>query len=146
MPARAAACALGMLLLVGGCSFLYWPWHKIVPPAPPPVHELDVVGPDGAAFTQRWKRNTLLLDMSAASGTGSVTLTPVAGSAWPVRIAVRVRPGAFAVLEVLGAQRLALPISPVGTAPVDLELPPGVYTPRTPQLALSWGPGSAPPP
>lgn len=145
MARSARACAPGLLLLLlGGCSHLHW--HRPPPPAPPAVHELEVSGAAGAAFTQRWRRNTLLLDMSAASGSGGVTLTPVAGTTWPVRIALRVRPGAFAVLEVRGAQRLALPISASGTAPIDLELPPGLYTRRTPQLEVSWGPGSAPAP
>ena len=54
-------------------------------------------------------------------------------------------PGAIGVLEVRGAQRVILPIS-AGGKPVDLELPPGVYTPTTPQLTVSWGAAVAPQP
>jgi hypothetical protein len=144
MARSARACAPGLLLLLlGGCSHLHW--HRPPPPPAPAVHELEVSGA-GAGFTQRWKRNTLLLDMRGAAGSGAVTLTPVAGTTWPVRIALRVRPGAFAELEVRGAQRLALPISASGSAPIDLELPPGLYDRHTPRLEVSWGPGSAPAP
>jgi hypothetical protein len=83
--------------------------------------------------------NTLLLDMSAASGSGSVILKPVEGTTWPVRVAVRVTPGAFPVLEVRGEERLSLPISASGGPPIDLEFAPEVYTAKTPQLVVSWG-------
>jgi hypothetical protein len=59
-----------------------------------------------------------------------------------VRLAFRVRPGAFAVLEVRGDERVSLPINPTGSAPIDLQLAPGVYTPKTPQLTVSWGPAA----
>ncbi|MBV9345243.1 MAG: hypothetical protein JOZ03_09675 [Gammaproteobacteria bacterium] len=149
MPTRVGAArgaALAALLLAGACAHLHAPWRHPPPPAPAAVHELDVGGTDAAAVTQRWKRNTLLLDLSALPGSGSLTLRPVAGTTWPARLALRVRPGAFAELEVRGAQRLALPISTGGTAPIDLELPPGIYTAATPELAVSWGAGSAPAP
>ena len=142
MTARAAA--LGALLAIGGCSHLRWPWHHAPPPAPVPVHEVDVTGSMGPA--QYWKRNTLLIDLSSASGTGSLVLTPTAGGGWPVRLAFRVRPGAFGALEVRGAERQVLPISATGTAPVDLELPPGIYTASTPRIAVSWGPAAKPEP
>ena len=58
--------------------------------------------PATTATTQYWKRNTLLLDLSSASGSGQLTLKPIEGSTWPVRLAFRVTPGAFAVLEVRG--------------------------------------------
>ena len=80
--ARAALC--GALLAAAACS--HWPWHH--QPAPPPVevHELDVSGPSAAThFPQYWTRNTLLVDLSSASGSGSIALQPVAGSGWPVR-------------------------------------------------------------
>jgi len=62
-----------------------------------------------------------------------------------VRVALRVTPGAIGVLEVRGAQRVILPIT-AGGKPVDLELPPGVYTPTTQQLTVSWGAALAPQP
>jgi hypothetical protein len=137
---RAAAAALA-LLLVAGCS--HWPWHKKPPPAPVPVHEVDISGAGLEGAPQYWKRNTLLIDLRAASGTGSITVTPVAGTTWPVRLAFRVTPGAIAVLDVRGAQRLSLPINPTAGAPIDLELDPGVYTPQTQRLTVSFGPSAA---
>jgi hypothetical protein len=32
-----------------------------------------------------------------------------------------------------------LPITPAGTQPVDLELAPGVFIMKTPQITVSWG-------
>jgi hypothetical protein len=135
---RVAAAVLA--LAAAGCGHLHWPWHHRPPTAPAPVHELEISGassPD--AFPQYWQRNTLLVDLSAASGSGSITLKPAAGSAWPVRLAFRVRPGAFGALEVRAAQRVVLPITPGGARPVDLELTPAVYTSTTPQMTVAWG-------
>ena len=139
---RAAALALA-LVVVAGCSHLHWPWHHAPPPAPVPVHEVDLSGAGLEGAPQYWKRNTLLIDLSAASGTGSITVKPVAGTSWPVRLAFRVTPGAIAVLEVRGAQRVSLPINPTAGAPIDLELSPEIYTPKTPQLMVSFGPSAA---
>ena len=143
-PARYAAAwvaALALALLVGGCG-RHWPWHHSPPPPPTPVHELDITGPAADTYPQYWKRNTLLVDLSGASGSGSITLKPVEGSTWPVRIAFRVRPGAIGVLDVRGAERTLLPINDTGASPVDLELTPGMYTPTTPQMTVSWGPAA----
>jgi len=122
---------LALALAAGGCTHL--PWYKHQAAAPPAaVHELDIAGAAPGSYPQHWQRNTLLVDLSSASGAGSVLLQPVDGNGWPVRLALRVTPGAIGVLEVRGAQRVILPIS-AGGKPVDLELPPGVYTPTTPQ-------------
>jgi hypothetical protein len=141
---RAAACALtlGGLLAASGCSHLHWPWHHKPPPPATPVHELDITG--SATPSQFWKRNTLLIDLSAASGAGQIVLKPAAGNSWPVRLAFRVTPGSFGVLEVQAAQRAVLPIHPAGAPPVDLELPPGLYRADTPQITASWGPATSP--
>jgi len=146
MRARRAvrAGATALLLLAAGCGHLQWPWHKPPPPPPPPVHELDVSGAGSANYPQFWKRNTLLLDLTAASGSGHITVKPVEGSSWPVRLAVRVTPGAFAQLSVQGDERVSLPISATGAAPIELELPPGIYSARTAQLEVSWGPAAVP--
>ena len=134
----ARAAALAALLALGACSHLHWPWHHTPPPPPPPVHELDIEG--AAAPAQYWKRNTLLVDLQSASGEGRIVLKPTAGNPWPVRLAFRVRPGAFGALEVRGAAREVLPINSAGTGPVDLELPPGIYTAGTTELTVAWGP------
>ena len=139
-----------LLVLLAGCSHLHgWhmPWHHPPPPPPAPVHELTVTSAslDAAAVRQFWKRNTLVVDLSAASGTGSLTLKPAAGSAWPVRLALRVTPGSVGVVEVRGEQRLSLPITAAGGAPLDLELAPRLYNSKTPQLTVGYGPaGPAP--
>ena len=138
------ATALCLALLGTGCAHMHWPWHH-PPPAPPaPVHELEVTG--AGTFPQYWKRNTLLLDLSSASGSGSVTLKPAEGTAWPMRLGVRVTPGAFPVLEVRGDERLSLPISASGAAPIDLEFTPRVYNSKTPQITVSWGTAATAPP
>lgn len=144
---RGAAQAVALmlvLLMLGGCG--HWPWHRKPPPAPAPIHEVDISGAGLEGAPQYWKRNTLLIDLSAASGAGTLTLKPAAASGWPVRLAFRVTPGAIAVLEVQGAQRVSLPIDPHGVHPVDLELDPAVLRPQTPQLTVSFGPGAAPAP
>ena len=142
LGARAALC--GALLAAAACS--HWPWHH--QPAPPPaeVHELAVSGPSATThFPQYWKRNTLLVDLSSASGTGSITLQPVADGGWPPRLALRVTRGGVGRLEVHGDQAVSLPITP-GTGTVDLELAPGLYRTHTQQLTVAWGPEPAAPP
>jgi hypothetical protein len=148
--ARAAALAW-LAGAAAACSHM--PWHHRPPPAPVPVHELDISVGVGAApsansasFPQYWQRNTLLVDLSAARGSGSLVLKPAAGAAWPVRLAFRVTAGSIGVLEVRGAQDLTLPITASGSRPVDLELTPGVYRPDTPELTVSWRPGAEPAP
>ena len=135
--------AMALVLMSAGCG-VHWPWHKSPPPPPPPVHELDIIGaPSADAYPQSWKRNTLLVDLSAVSGAGGVTLKPVEGTSWPVRIAFRVTPGAIGVLEVRGAQRVSVPVSTTPGKPIDLELDPGVYGPQSPDMQVSWGPAPA---
>jgi hypothetical protein len=137
-----AALRLGLWLLALSCAGCgHWPFHRHAPPPPPPVHELDIQGsasPD--TYPQYWQRNTLLVDLSSVSGSGSITLKPAAGTSWPVRLAVRVTPGSIGVLEVHGAQRVTLPIAPTPAKPVDLELTPGLYPASTQALTVHWGP------
>jgi hypothetical protein len=146
---RAAAAVL--VLLAGGCAHLpamHWPWHQRPASAAAPVHELDISAAAGvpSSFPQYWKRNTLVVDLTGASGSGSITLKPADGAAWPVRLAFRVAPGAIGVLEVRADQRLNLPITPAAGKPIDLELTPRMYTSRTPQMSVTWGPISSPAP
>jgi hypothetical protein len=143
MAARRAA-AVALVLAATACSHMpsiKWPWAKQPTPAPAPVHVLDIAAAGSPApFPQSFERNTLLLDLSGVSGSGSLTLKPAAGSTWPVRLAFKVTPGAVGLLEVRGDQRVVLPITGAANAPVDLELAPGVYTAATPQMTVSWGP------
>jgi hypothetical protein len=129
---------LALALAAGGCSHLRWFGHKGAAAPPAAVQELDIAGAAPGTYPQHWQRNTLLIDLSSASGSGSVILQPLEGNGWPVRLAFRVTPGAIGALQVRGAQRVLLPITATGR-PVDLELPPGVYTPTTAQLTVSWG-------
>jgi hypothetical protein len=89
-----------------------------------------------ASFPQYWMRNTLIVDLQGASGTGSVTLKPREHTTWPVRIALKVMPGSVGELEVRAAQRVVLPVTPAGTKPIVLELSPRVYTMKTPQIVV----------
>jgi hypothetical protein len=144
------AVALMLAMLVSGCSHLSaphlsWPWHRQAPLPPAPVNELTITsdGSTAATFPQYWQRNTLLVDLQGASGTGSVVLKPVEGTTWPVRLALRVTPGQIGIVEVRADQRQVLPITAQGPKPVDLELSPGVYTLRTAQITVSWRPATA---
>jgi hypothetical protein len=140
---------LGAALALGACSHLsglHWPWTHRAPPPPEAVHELVITSPDGASavdLPQYWKRNTLVLDLEGASGTGGVVLHPRPGTTWPVRLAVRVKPGAIGQLDVRADQRVVIPIITEGAKPVDLELAPGVYTPKTDEIRVNWGPTAA---
>jgi len=142
------AAAVALMIVLAGCSHMpqpHWPWHRKPPAAPQEVHELTVapVAEGGStAFPQYWKRNTLIVDLQSASGTGGIILKPVEGTTWPVRVAFRVTPGQFGILEVRGDARMLLPITTQGTKPVDLELVPGVYTPKTSQLTVTWEPAT----
>lgn len=143
VKARAAMLTLAALA-PAGCAHLspHWPWHHSPASPAAPVHALDISDAAGGdTFPQYWKRNTLLVDLSAASGSGSITLKPASGSDWPVRLAFRVTPGAVGVLEVRAAERATFAVT-AGGKPVDLELAPGIYTPQTPQMAVSWGPAA----
>ena len=106
-----------------------------------------VAAPDGAALSwpQFWQRNDVVLDMSGLAGTGSAVVMPRTGLAWPVRVALRVTPGAIGEIEVRGAQRFIVPMTATGAGAVDVELPPGVYVGNTKQLTLTWGPAPAAP-
>ena len=139
--------ALAGVVMLAACSHLHWPWKHRPPPAPEVVHELVITSPDGSSpldFPQYWKRNTLVLDLQGVSGTGGIVLRPGPGTTWPVRLAFRVRPGSIGQLEVRADQRLVLPIISEGTKPLDLELAPGVYTPNTVEIRVSWGPSASP--
>jgi len=58
-------------------------------------------------------------------------------------VALRVTPGSLGELDVRGAQRVVLPMVPATGKPVDLELPPGVYPPKTAEVTVAWGPAPA---
>jgi hypothetical protein len=121
------------------------PIHRKPKPAPEAVNELNLVNADGtpANFPQYWKRNTLLIDLSGIGAAGNIAARLPEGTTWPVRVAVRVRPGSVGQIEILGEERNVLPVAAEGTAPIDLEFAPSVYTPKTAAIYISWGPAAA---
>jgi hypothetical protein len=134
------------LALLTGCGHM--PWSKKPAAGPQAVNELIESAADGTptqVFPQYWKRNTLVVDLqSAATSGGTLTLKPRDGAKWPVRLAFRVMPNTLGLIEVQADQRLLIPVTREGTKAVDLELVPGVYTPRTPQITIKWEAYKAP--
>jgi hypothetical protein len=133
---------IASLGLIAGCSMpKIWPFYKKPLPVPEVVHEVDLVNADGSAATypQYWKRNTLVIDLSGVSGTGSVAARLPADTTWPVRVAVRVQPGSVEQVEVLGEERNVLAVSREGTTPIELEFAGSVYRPTTGAIYISWG-------
>ena len=130
-------------VFVAGCSMpRIWPFHKKAKPVPEAVHELDLVNADGtpSSFPQYWKRNTLVIDLTSASGSGTVAARLPAEATWPVRVAVRVQPGSVEQLEIVGEERSVLAVSREATLPLDLEFEPSVYRPNTGSIYINWGP------
>ena len=144
MKARLAYIA-SVSVALSACSSLHapkiWPFYKKPKPVPEVVHEVDLLNADGtpASYPQYWKRNALVIDLSGASGAGSVTAKLPAETTWPVRVAVRVRPGSFQQIEVQGEERSVLPVATEGTLPIDLELMPSVFRPTTQAIYINWG-------
>jgi hypothetical protein len=136
-----AGLCLGLGLL-SACSMpKIWPFYKKPKPAPEAVHELDMVNADGtpASYPQYWKRNTLVIDLTGVSGTGTVTARLPEQTPWPVRVAVRVRPGGMEQVEVRGEERSVFTVTRDGALPLDLELAPSVYRKTTAAIYISWG-------
>jgi len=138
------------LVIIATCSLLLaacstpkiWPFYKKPKPAPEVVHELDLVNADGtpASFAQYWKRNTLVIDLSGASGTGTVAARLPGEATWPVRVALRVQPGSIEQLEIIGEERNVLAVTRDGSAPLDVEFAPSIYRPNTGTIYINWGP------
>src|SRR5438552_2324041 len=108
MKARLALLVVACVAL-SACSTMSkpWPFHQKPKPAPAAVHEVDLVNADGsaAAYPQLWVRNTLVLDLTGVGGTGAVAARLPEETTWPVRVALRVRPGSVEQVEVLGEER-----------------------------------------
>ena len=136
-----------LLASLAGCGVLptnfSFPWSK-KPEAPSGRADELVVTlgntTDVAPFPQFWQRNTLVLDLREITGAGSAVVQPRTGTTWPMRMAIRVRPGQVATVEVTGNQRMVFPVTNEGMRTVDLELTPGMYTTTTHQLVVRWGP------
>jgi hypothetical protein len=74
------------------------------------------------------------------AGQGSVAARLPDETTWPVRVALRVRPGSVGQLEVQAEERDILPVSAEGAKPVDIELSSSLYTPKTAAIYIAWGP------
>jgi hypothetical protein len=130
-------------LLLTSCAAVkaHLPFGKARVPAPEAVSELELRAGTEAAppILQFWERNTLVVDLQNVAAAGRVVLARRSGAGWPARIAVRMAPQRFEVVEVRGAQRLVLPVAASGSGAVTVELPPGIYDPATATLTISWG-------
>jgi hypothetical protein len=142
--------AVACCLVLTACSSykvkMGWPpIYKTPAPVSEAVNELNLLNADGtpANFPQYWKRNTLLIDLSAIGAAGNFAARLPEGTTWPVRVGVRVRPGSVGQIEILGEERNVLPVAAEGTVPLDLEFAPSVYTPKTAAIYISWGPMAA---
>jgi hypothetical protein len=137
------AAIAGACVALAGCGTMskLWPFHKKAKTGPEAVEELSLVNADGTAATypQYWKRNTLVIDLSGVGGQGAVAAKLREGAEWPVRVAVRVRPGSVQQIEIQAEERDILPVSTAGTQNIDLELAPSVYRPKTAAIYISWG-------
>ncbi len=167
---------LATVTTLSGCKTLHVPdvsmpklrWPFSAKPVPPlvPVDEVIFESPGApadasaapttdapvavapvVAFPQYFKRNTLIIDLTSASGAGSVQMRAKTPAGWPMRIAFRVKPGSFEAIEVRADQRVLLPLVASATRPTqDLALPPGSYHVQTPSMQLRWGPAVPPAP
>ena len=104
--------AVACCLVLTACSSykvqLDWPpIYKTPAPVPEAVNELNLVNADGtpANFPQYWKRNTLVIDLSAIGAAGNFAARLPEGTTWPVRVGVRVRPGSVGPIEILAGRR-----------------------------------------
>lgn len=119
----------------------HWPWHHAPGLPEPPARELEALpgSAGGASLEQRWDRNTLVVSLAGLSGSGELVLRPLAGHGWPLRMQFLVQPGSFAHLELRGDARAILAVPEGGTTAV-LDMPLGLLSPTTAQLALRYGP------
>jgi hypothetical protein len=141
---RLVYAGIATTLLLGGCSSLraHWPFRGHASSPPQAVAELVVEHPGQGTppvVLQHWERNTLVVDLTSVPATGRVALRPDAGRGWPMRIAFRMSPRRFEVLEVRGAERVLLPVAAGNSEAVTAQLPPGLYAAGTPELLVSWG-------
>jgi hypothetical protein len=134
-----------LLISLAGCGLMPTSWHfpwTQKPEAPSGrADELVVTMGDStnvASYPQFWQRNTLVLDLREIAGSGSAVVQPRTGATWPMRMAIRVRPGQVATVEVSGDERMVFPVTNEGMRTVDLQLSPGMYSPDTHQLVVRW--------
>jgi hypothetical protein len=119
----------------------HWPWSAKAAPVAPLANQIAWEAVDGAPaveFPQTWLRNTLVIDMTAASGSGSVRMHAKASMGWPLRMVLRVKPGSLASIEIQAEQRLVIPVVASAAATTDLPIAPSAYNAKTATITLSW--------
>jgi hypothetical protein len=144
----AASLGLAAALLLAACAHRpswkpaswHLPWRHTAAAAPEAVQELTVQSEvtQAGSVTQSWYRNTLRIDLSRLSGSGTLNLLPNAVNGWPARLEFAVRAGSFSQLEVQGDQRAVFMVAPGDGAPRALPLSPSVYSASTQLLTVSW--------
>ena len=138
---RAAPSALAATLLLASLPAwaLRWPWHhRATAASAAPVRVLAISPASAVAQApQSWDGDALRVDLTRLSGEGAVTLAPLPGQRWPIRLEFAVRPGAIGRLEVQAAQRVVY-LVPAAGATLTVRLDPGVYLPDTPRITLRW--------
>lgn len=134
---RFAVVVLLTLSLAACSGGRIWPFGKQTPPTQETASTFVFEG-SGSNIPQYWRRNTVVIDLQGVGGSGALSARLGDGHRWPMRVAVRVRPGSFGELEVNGAQRVILPVPEDGAAFVDLELPSGIYRRDTVALEIRW--------
>lgn len=140
------------VLMLSACTHLarphpstwhaHMPWHHAAAGPEPLVNELVVEGATGAPvpeLPQAWDRNALRVDMAAMVGEGELTMRPLQGHGWPIRLEFGVQPGSFSHLEIRGEQRVILAVASSG-AVSTLAVPQGTYAPATKELVIHYGP------
>ena len=148
---RFVATTLAVILTVGaaaGCKSMpklkykpHWPWGAKPAAVEPEANQIAWEAVEGGTlmqFPQSWARNTLVINMTSATGAGSVRMTAKASMGWPVRMALRVKPGSIASIEIQGAQRVIIPVLASSAASIDLPIEADAYLARTPTITLSW--------
>jgi hypothetical protein len=133
---RMLVLAILPIALVACASGRHWPWHHRHTP-PQAVHVVTLQSDNASGIVQYWDRNTLQFDLTALSGEGAATLTPVKSVGWPIRLEFKVRPGRFGRLEVIGVQRVVFDLPSQGKDLV-LKLAPDAYLPETERITLRW--------
>ena len=146
----AVASIFGVLVLAAGagCKSMpklkykpHWPWAAKAAPVEPQANQIAweaVEGSSATEFPQSWARITLIINMTGATGAGSVRMHAKASMGWPVRMTLRVKPGSIASVEIQGEQRVLIPVLTSNASSVDLPLGRGVYSPGTPTITLAW--------
>ncbi len=89
---------------------------------------------------QCWKRNTLVVDLQSASGTGRRHVEAERGGQVPGSGSPSGSCLARLVARSPGGSAHAVAGHAEGTKPVDLELVLGVYTAKTSQISVKWEP------